>query len=109
MIFLLPQLYTSRRAQLQRISWLYQALNHPTIPFRRSFKSFSALCCLIIFAGRIDFQKGTSLALLADHLNDLKLSSRTDGGRCRPYAIRGGIVDIFSPAHDLPVRIERFG
>jgi transcription-repair coupling factor (superfamily II helicase) len=25
------------------------------------------------------------------------------------YAIRGGIVDIFSPAHKLPVRIELFG
>ena len=25
------------------------------------------------------------------------------------YAVRGGIVDIFSPAHDQPVRIELFG
>ncbi len=25
------------------------------------------------------------------------------------FAIRGGIVDIFSPAHDLPVRFELFG
>ncbi|MGZ5279357.1 MAG: transcription-repair coupling factor, partial [Pseudobdellovibrionaceae bacterium] len=25
------------------------------------------------------------------------------------YSMRGGIVDIFSPAHDLPVRIELFG
>lgn len=25
------------------------------------------------------------------------------------FAIRGGIVDIYSPAHDLPVRVELFG
>jgi transcription-repair coupling factor (superfamily II helicase) len=25
------------------------------------------------------------------------------------YAVRGGIVDVFSPAHDFPVRIELFG
>lgn len=28
---------------------------------------------------------------------------------CGQFAIRGGIVDIFSPAHEFPVRIELFG
>lgn len=28
---------------------------------------------------------------------------------CGQFAVRGGIVDIFSPAHEYPVRIELFG
>ncbi|MCM2281157.1 MAG: transcription-repair coupling factor [Bdellovibrionaceae bacterium] len=46
---------------------------------------------------------------LARHLNDLGFQSAPVVEDEGTFAIRGGIVDIFSPAHVLPVRIELFG
>jgi transcription-repair coupling factor (superfamily II helicase) len=56
------------------------------------------------------FRKGDSLPEnLAPFLADLGYESAPMVEDVGQYAIRGGIVDIFSPGEKLPVRIELFG
>lgn len=46
---------------------------------------------------------------LADFLNSLGYQSAPLVEDVGQYSLRGGIVDLFSPAEDFPVRIELFG
>ena len=46
---------------------------------------------------------------LVQHLNSLGFQSAAVVEDVGQYSVRGGIVDIFSPAEKLPVRIELFG
>lgn len=46
---------------------------------------------------------------LSDHLNSLGYQAAPIVEDVGQYSVRGGIVDIFSPAHDLPIRLELFG
>ncbi|MCC6137468.1 MAG: DEAD/DEAH box helicase, partial [Bdellovibrionaceae bacterium] len=106
-------LYTSRRAQLQRISWLYHALFHPQDSvFVAPIKALSqrALSSDYFLSNCADYKKGDELpAPLAKYLSSLGYQSVPVVEDSGTFAIRGGVVDIFSPAHDLPVRIELFG
>lgn len=106
-------LYTSRRAQLQRISWLYQALYHPEDSLFVATARALAQRALIpdfFLSHCTDFKKNNELpAELAKYLSALGYQSVPVVEDPGSFAIRGGVVDIFSPAHDLPVRVELFG
>lgn len=56
-------------------------------------------------------QKGDTLdqAFLAEFLSGFGFEKTDMVAEAGQYAIRGGIIDVFSFAHELPVRIELFG
>ena len=78
--------------------------------------SWEALCqrtmppkVLLDAAFRLETGKGYQLD---DLLNRLTASGYSRGGMVEgpgQFAVRGGILDIFSPAADMPVRAELFG
>lgn len=106
-------LYPNTRIMGERLRFLYraqhakpgeifissiQALCQKTIPFK-SLKNSSHIWAL-----------GAELPTnLAPFLNDLGYQSAPMVEDSGQYAVRGGIVDVFSPAQDRPVRIELFG
>ncbi len=53
--------------------------------------------------------RGVDLAALSRRLVDLAYSRVDMVTRRGEFAVRGGIVDVFAPADDYPVRIELFG
>ncbi len=53
--------------------------------------------------------RGVDLAALSRRLVDLAYARVDMVTRRGEFAVRGGIVDVFSPAEDHPVRIELFG
>ncbi len=53
--------------------------------------------------------RGIDLAALSRHLVDLAYARVDMVTRRGEFAVRGGIVDVFAPADDHPVRIELFG
>lgn len=106
-------LYTSRRAQLMRISWLYHALFHPQDSvFVAPVKALAqkSVSSDHFMSNCADYKKGDELPnYLAKHLTGLGYQSVPVVEDPGSFAVRGGVVDIFSPAHDSPVRIELFG
>lgn len=106
-------LYPNPRVICERLQFLYRlqnakpgeifvstpaAISQKTLPF----KIFSQLC--------FQFQSGSTLpSQLASLLQSLGYSASPVVEDVGQFAIRGGIVDIFSPAHNAPVRIELFG
>ncbi len=74
------------------------ALSQKTLPFR-TLKSNSRLL-------RVGDELPTNIS---DYLNGLGYQSAPMVEDKGQYSIRGGIVDIFSPAENLPTRIELFG
>lgn len=53
--------------------------------------------------------RGVDLATLSRRLVDLAYARVDMVTRRGEFAVRGGIVDVFSPAEDYPVRVELFG
>ena len=53
--------------------------------------------------------RGVDLAVLSRQLVDLAYARVDMVTRRGEFAVRGGIVDVFSPAEDFPIRIELFG
>ncbi|MCB9072678.1 MAG: transcription-repair coupling factor [Bdellovibrionaceae bacterium] len=106
-------LYTSRKAQLEKISWLYHALNNPDENiFVAPLKALSQFTITPddFLSSCTEYKRGDELPHeFADFLNSLGYQAVPMVEDAGSYAIRGGIVDIFSPAHDFPVRIELFG
>lgn len=106
-------LYSSRRAQLQRLSWLYHALFHPQDSvFVAPVKALAqrAPSSDYFLSNCSEFKKGAELpSPLAKYLGGLGYQSVPVVEDPGSFAIRGGVVDIFSPAHDFPVRVELFG
>lgn len=106
-------LYPKRSAIAARMNFLWHAQNakpgdifvapvefllQKTLPYRDLATSCRS------------FRKGQSLPedlnSVLQHLGYLNSPMVEDVGQ---YSVRGGIVDIYSPAHELPVRLELFG
>ncbi len=59
---------------------------------------------------RSHLRKGSTIPTqVASWLNNLGYQSAPVVEDCGQFSMRGGILDIFSPAHEFPVRIELFG
>ena len=96
------RIYFLHRAQHAKAGQLFitsiSALQQKTIPFR------------ILSELSQKFSKDDDLpANIAEYLNGLGYSAVPLVEDYGQFAVRGGICDIFSPAHEKPVRIELFG
>ena len=106
-------LYPNTRAVSGRVRWLHEA--QKADPRRLFVASIEAV-----------MQKTLPVACLDENTHELKVNDELPdkfserltqlGFQSVPlvedegtFAVRGGIIDIFSPAHPLPVRVELFG
>jgi transcription-repair coupling factor (superfamily II helicase) len=106
-------LYPNARLISARVRWVHEAQN----PGYRHF-FIAPIDALLqrtlpperLKAFTLSFRKGDDLPSdLARALGRLGYQSTPVVEDEGTYAVRGGIVDIFSPAHDRPVRVELFG
>jgi transcription-repair coupling factor (superfamily II helicase) len=106
-------LYPNTRTIGDRLQFLYRAQSAK--PGEIFITSIQALCQKTLpFKVLKDrtylWSRGTELPeSIAGFLNDLGYQSAPMVEDQGQYALRGGIVDIFSPAHSRPVRLELFG
>ncbi|MEK7356118.1 MAG: CarD family transcriptional regulator, partial [Bdellovibrionota bacterium] len=106
-------LYPNSRAISGRVRWAYQAQN----PGLRHIFVAPVAALLqrtippdVLKRTTLRFNKGRDLpSELSRALGDLGYQSVPVVEDEGTFAIRGGIVDIFSPAHRWPVRVELFG
>lgn len=101
------------QAQSERIRFLYNAQNSrngeifvaPIAAIQQRTLPFSVLAKYTF-----RFRKNDDLpSALTEFLNDLGYQASPSVEDVGQYAVRGGIVDVFSPAHSDPIRIELFG
>lgn len=106
-------LYPNRRTTAQRLRWLWEAQNAK--PGKIFIATVEALVQRTLpyeaLSGRtFKLSKNDvlppDLTLRLESMGYLNVPLVEDIGT---FSIRGGIVDIFSPAHDYPVRLELFG
>lgn len=106
-------LYSSRAAMLQRLRWYFHAcLPTPNTLLIAPLKSLGqSTLPQEIFLNSVHFFKKRDA--LPENLSTFLLSLGyqnvpivEDPGT---FSLRGGIVDVFSPAHENPVRLELFG
>ena len=106
-------LYPNQKIVAARLKWLHhaweakpceificspEALMQKTIPYA------------LFTQKRAVFTKNSELPQdLASYLTSLGYSSAPTVEDVGTFSIRGGVVDIFSPAHENPVRLELFG
>lgn len=106
-------LYPNPRFAAQRMAWLHQAQTGRGPHF--FIASVDALLqrtlgAKVLKAHTLIFKRGSDLPSdLARVLGRLGYQAVPLVEDVGTFAIRGGIVDIFSPAHAQPVRIELFG
>ncbi|MGZ3746046.1 MAG: transcription-repair coupling factor [Pseudobdellovibrionaceae bacterium] len=106
-------LYPNSRIISERLQFLYHAQNPR--PGEIFISSIQALCQKTLpFKDLKDhstiWSVGTELPEnVASYLNTLGYQSAPMVEDCGQYALRGGIIDIFSPAQDRPFRVELFG
>ena len=106
-------LYPNARAISARVRWAYEAQN----PGLRHIFIAPVTALLqrtippeILKENTLTFAKGRDLpSELSRALGDLGYQSVPVVEDEGTFAMRGGIVDIFSPAHKWPVRVELFG
>ncbi|MFH1687072.1 MAG: transcription-repair coupling factor [bacterium] len=62
-------------------------------------------------AGRVDLQRGSEIDLgdLVDRLVKLGYQRVPVVGEVGDFALRGGLIDLFSPGAEAPIRIELYG
>lgn len=105
-------LYPNPQVMAQRLRWLYHALNGDQGIYLSSVESLlqKTLPVKTFASHKIFLRKGVKLPYTIDktlsHIGYFSTHIVEDLGH---YAIRGGIIDVFSPAHNHPVRIELFG
>lgn len=106
-------LYPNPQTSSNRVRWLHLARRERG---RRLFiATAESLMQRTIAPARLDsltksFRKGDELPSdLARFLSALGYQSTPLVEDVGTFAIRGGIVDVFSPAHALPARLELFG
>ncbi|HVK60329.1 MAG TPA: CarD family transcriptional regulator, partial [Bdellovibrionales bacterium] len=106
-------LYPNSRLVSERVRWAFNAQSPK--PGQIFIAPISALLQRTIPGERLkkaaqSFKVGADLpSQLTKSLNSLGYQSVPIVEDEGTFAIRGGIVDIYSPAHRLPVRIELFG
>ncbi len=106
-------LYPNRRSTCARVRWLWEAQNaKPGQIFIATADALVQRTLPYQSLSQRAFKLGHSDALPEDlsprleALGYLNVPLVEDTGT---FSIRGGIVDVFSPAHDHPVRMELFG
>ncbi len=67
-------------------------------PLKESFRSLNKF--------KINFK--ISLAELVKIINSLNYIKKTNVEKINEYAVRGGIIDVFTPLYENPIRIEIF-
>lgn len=110
---LYSNLYPNRRITAQRLRWLWEAQNaKPGNIFIASVEAlvqrtlpYQALSKRVLTLRTSDLLP-ENLASQLESWGYLNVPLVEDVGT---FSIRGGIVDVFSPAHDHPVRLELFG
>ncbi|MBK9324645.1 MAG: transcription-repair coupling factor [Bdellovibrionaceae bacterium] len=106
-------LYPNARTISDRLRFLFHAQNAK--PGEIFISSAQALCQKTLpfrdLKTRTTFwQKGSDVPEnIVSFLNDLGYQSAPMVEDLGQYALRGGIIDIFSPAQNQPIRIELFG
>jgi transcription-repair coupling factor (superfamily II helicase) len=106
-------LFPNARTVADRLHFLFKAQNAK--PGEIFISSVQALCqktlpFKILKDQTFLWQKGTELPQnIAGFLNDLGYQPAPMVEDQGQYAVRGGIVDIFSPAQLRPIRVELFG
>ncbi len=106
-------LYSSRSAMLQRLRWLYHA-SMPTAGniLIAPIKSLAQTTLPPdVFLNSVQFfKKGDTLPMpVGTYFTSLGYQSVPVVEDMGTFSLRGGIVDLYSPAHAHPVRIELFG
>ncbi len=106
-------LYANKMMLAQRLNWLYQAQSGPAGQILIS--SIGALQQKTLPLETF-YQASENFHVGSDVPNNLKEFLSLRGYQSSPvvesvgqFSVRGGIVDLFSPAHNLPIRIELFG
>ena len=106
-------LYPNSRAMSSRVSWLHDAQTHEQ--GRIFILPVEAACQRtmppsILKKHTLSFRVGeelpSDLTRVLDRLGYQNTPIVEDQGS---YAIRGGLIDLYSPAHQNPIRIELFG
>ena len=106
-------LYPNARIMSARVRWCYDAQNprsrHLFIATATGFVQ-RAIPRSVLKAHSHAYKKDDELpSRINEHMQKLGYQSVPIVEDEGTYAVRGGIVDIFSPAHAQPVRVELFG
>ncbi|MGE0528257.1 MAG: hypothetical protein AB7P49_14405, partial [Bdellovibrionales bacterium] len=106
-------LHPNRRALARRLRWLWRAHNaRPGDIFVASVEAWvqRTLPYSTLSKNAFSFRRGdeipADLSAWLEARGYVHVPIVEDVGT---FAVRGGIVDVFSPAHDHPVRLELFG
>lgn len=106
-------LYPNIRTVSARVRWLHEALQaEPRRIFLAPIDAVLQKTMPLRYLKRLTrtYRINDDLpSTLARHLTELGFQSVPVVEDEGTFAIRGGIVDIFSPAHERPVRVELFG
>lgn len=106
-------LYPNRRLVAERVRWLHSAQNaKPGEIFVASVEALMQRTMPFQVLSQSTFslnRHGSIPTDLTKKFDDLGYSAVPIVEDIGTYAIRGGIIDIFSPAFDRPVRLELFG
>lgn len=106
-------LYPSPRTVASRLHWLWNlGAKTPNSFFTATVESLSqrTIPRTVLSKSVSKYLKGQSISeTLADDLVRLGYSSAPLVEDIGSFAIRGSVVDIFSPAHALPLRFDLFG
>lgn len=106
-------LYPSPRTVASRIHWLWNlAAKAPDTLFTATVESLSqrTIPKTVLLMSGLKYRKGQDISeTLSDDLLRLGYQSSPLVEDVGSFAIRGSVVDIFSPAHNLPLRFDLFG
>lgn len=106
-------LYPNARHIADRVRWFHEARSpKPRHVFIAPIAALmqKTIPPSVLRAHTLEFKKGSDLpAEVSRVLSRLGYQPVPVVEDVGTFAIRGGIVDIFSPAHEFPVRIELFG
>jgi transcription-repair coupling factor (superfamily II helicase) len=106
-------LYPNPRTVAERVRWAYRAGSKaPSHFYTATVESMSqrAIQRQDLVANTFKFRKTQDLPeTLAEQLVRLGYSSTPLVEDIGSFAVRGSVIDIYSPAHDLPLRFDLFG
>ncbi len=106
-------LYPNTRAVSGRVRWLHEAqASEPRRLFIASIEALQqkTLPVRCLSENTLEFKINDDLPnKFSERLSQLGFQSVPLVEDEGTFAVRGGIIDIFSPAHPLPIRVELFG
>lgn len=104
-------LYPRNTVSSQRIRWLFQAIQSPPVTFVASIEALlqKTLPREVLESYQMTWSAGDGLADFHASLSNLGYTSAPLVEDVGQYSQRGSILDVFSPAFHLPIRIELYG